>query len=91
MPIEGHQRVVKKLSISELKDDLLKRGLTRKEIAKKYDLPIGQIIQALEQTGLSKIRPKKIMFEIVDDTKKDDNLPEDNTPYGLNTETNIND
>jgi hypothetical protein len=55
-----------KLSKEQLKSDI-GNGFTRPEIAKKYNLSVGQIKKALEMTGLDKMRASSVKFEIVDD------------------------
>lgn len=65
--IEGHKTEKVVLSTSELRKDLLDRGLNRKELAVKYGIPVSQINRALKQAGLTGVRSKKIMFELQDD------------------------
>jgi hypothetical protein len=57
-----------KLTVSGLKADV-ENGLTRAEIAEKYNLPVVQIKKAMDMAGLKNAKPKsKPMFELVFDT-----------------------
>lgn len=55
------------LTISGLKADI-ENGLTRPEIATKYNLPVGQINKAMKQAGLDSMKARRIKFELIDDT-----------------------
>lgn len=63
------QKVV--LTISQLKKDINDLGLTRPQIAEKYGLNRNQLKKALAQAGLTKVKGKKIDFELVDDSQVD--------------------
>jgi hypothetical protein len=57
-----------KLTISGLRADV-ENGLTRVEMATKYNLPVVQIKKAMDQAGLKNAKPKaKPGFILVDDT-----------------------
>jgi len=58
-----------KLSKKNVHADMLK-GLSRKELAEKYNLPMSQMKAAIEALGLTGVRAKKIMFEIVPDEEE---------------------
>lgn len=64
MEVKKQKRVV--LNKKELESDILDRGLTRKEIAEKYELSMSQMTKAIKQAGLSNLKRKKVDF-IFDD------------------------
>ena len=81
---------LKKFSVAQLEQDL-NSGLTRQDLADKYDMPKLQIIKLLNHAGLSSKRSKRITFEITDDlpemitTKR----PEKSTDEELSLKTEI--
>ena len=60
------------LTISGLREDL-NNGLTRPQLADKYNLPMTQIAKAIKQAGLSGKRAITKKFELIDDTIKINN------------------
>ncbi len=53
------------LSVAGLRKDIMELGLTRAEMATKYDLAAPKILQALKQAGLDKIKaePFRLVFD----------------------------
>jgi len=52
---------------SELIDLIDNKGYTRKDLAKHYEVSVGEINRYLKQLNL-KMRAKKMTYEVVDDT-----------------------
>jgi hypothetical protein len=55
-------------------------GMSRKDLAEKYNLPMSQMKAAIEALGLTGMRAKKVMFEIVSDDEVDDFIPQQLPP-----------
>ena len=70
------KEVVKMTKSGVLED--INNGLTRKEMAEKYNLSPQQISKALNKVGLKGVKAKSIKFEIIDDTIAD---VRDNTDF----------
>lgn len=56
-----------RLTISQILKDL-NNGLTRKDIAKKYNLPYNQVKVMFEHPKLKGKRTRAIRFKLIDDT-----------------------
>ena len=54
----------------------IEAGMTRKEIAEIYGLPVVQMNKAITALGLSGVRAKKVMFEIVPDQEEIEEMQE---------------
>ena len=54
------------LTKAGLEDDIKVKGLTRKEMANKYGIPVTQIKKALSMVGLDGVKPTRVLFEIAD-------------------------
>lgn len=61
---EERKKVV--LTKEGLENDIKKEGLTRKQMADKYNIPVSQINKALKMVGLEKAKPSRILFEIAE-------------------------
>lgn len=48
----------------------IEAGMTRKELAETYGLPMIQMQKAITALGLGGVRAKKVMFEIVPDEEE---------------------
>lgn len=64
-----------KLTKTQVLSDI-ESGMSRKEIAEKYGLPATQMNKAISLMGLSGIRAKKVLFEIVEDEVENAVIPE---------------
>ena len=56
------------LTTTGLLNDITKEGLSREEIAKKYNLPVSQIRKAIKEAGLKQKKAAKVMYTLTDDT-----------------------
>ncbi len=56
------------LTKSGLLKDITVDGLSRAEMAKKYGLPVSQLLAAVKQAGLKDKKAKRVLFELTDDT-----------------------
>lgn len=65
-----------RLTKRDVTTDIKEHGLTRKELAEKYGLPVTQMNKALKFMGLDKVKASKIMFEIVEEDEHNESLEE---------------
>lgn len=72
------------LKKSELKKDLMERGLSREEMAEKYGLPKTQMNKAIDQAGLKGVRTRKVDF-IFDNEEEIEERTEENQPSSMAT------